>query len=202
MEACGVRQGNTAEYGAWDKSCLPFQRKRHLVFLKIRRVRSPGLFETWLRYSRSASVMRSRLLSSWKLRDTSNVRAALMNEWMTTPAGESVSGARPPRFTRESVQLAEDSLKERIKQVNKDRKSPFRVADAVAFGDFLGERPRVQAADVGINLGRGNEAREFRSAPEAQAEREFLRQLRGRSALLNIKPYVEWMRKRSHLDLH
>lgn len=120
------------------------------------------------------------------------------DQWITTPAGELVSGARPPRFTRESVQQAVDSLKERIKQVNRDPKSPFRVNDAVAFGDFLGDHPRVQAADVGIGLQRRDAAGEFQSAPEAQAEREFLRQLRGRSALVSIRPYAEWMRKRTH----
>ena len=31
------------------------------------------------------------------------VQRAGDNEWMTTPAGESVSGAKPPRFARESV---------------------------------------------------------------------------------------------------
>jgi hypothetical protein len=130
-------------------------------------------------------------------------RARWSDEWMTTPAGESVSGAKPPRFTRESVRRAVDSLKDRIKQVNRDRKSPFRVTDAVAFGDFLGDRARVQAADVGIGLERRDKvAGEFHSAPEVEAERDFLQQLRGRSALVNIRPYVEWMRKRTHLDLH
>jgi hypothetical protein len=31
------------------------------------------------------------------------------DEWMTTPAGESVSGAKPPRFTRENVGQAVES---------------------------------------------------------------------------------------------
>jgi hypothetical protein len=62
--------------------------------------------------------------------------------------------------------------------------------------------PGVQATDPGVRLKRrGNEASEFHSAPEVQAEHEFLQQLLGRSALLNIGPYVEWMRKRTHLDL-
>jgi hypothetical protein len=38
-------------------------------------------------------------------------RASGTDEWMTTPAGESVSGAKPPRFTRESVEQAVESLK-------------------------------------------------------------------------------------------
>jgi hypothetical protein len=49
---------------------------------------------------------------------------------MTTPAGESVSGAKSPRFTRENVERAVESLKERIKQLNKDAKAAFRITDA------------------------------------------------------------------------
>jgi DNA-binding transcriptional regulator YhcF (GntR family) len=125
------------------------------------------------------------------------------DEWMTTPAGESVSGAKPPRFTREIVERAAESLKERIKQVNKDSKAAFRISDAVAFGDFLlSDRTRVQAADVGIGLmPRGEAVAEPRSAPAAKAERQFFRQLRGKTALLHVRPYADWMSKRSHLNL-
>jgi hypothetical protein len=143
------------------------------------------------------------------------------NQWLTTAAGEAVSGAKPPRFTRERVEHALAELKSRIQQNNKDPNSPFRVTSAVAFGDFLlPDRTRVQAADVGISLSR-REARsghrkvakssavtpaattpaQPRSASEAQAERNFLRQLRGRSALLDLQPYADWMRQRSHRTL-
>jgi DNA-binding transcriptional regulator YhcF (GntR family) len=130
-------------------------------------------------------------------------RAKGKDDWIATPAGESVSGAKTPRFTRESVEQAVAALKDRIKRSNQDRMSVFRITDAVAFGDFLlKDRPRVQAADVGIGLKRRGEAdEELRSASDAKAERAFLRQLRGRTALLNIKPYAEWMSRRSHLDL-
>jgi hypothetical protein len=130
-------------------------------------------------------------------------RADGVNEWMTTPAGESVSGAKPSHFTRERVDQAIESLKERIKQVNKDSKAPFKITDAVAFGDFLlNDRQRVQAADVGIGLTRGDGGTsEPRSASAAQAERRFRSQLRGRTALLHVRPYADWMNKRSHLSL-
>jgi hypothetical protein len=125
------------------------------------------------------------------------------DESMTTPAGESVSGAKPPRFTRESVEQAVESLKERIKQVNKDSKDTFRVTAAVAFGDFLLiGRTRVQAAEVGIALAPRDEAASAgRSASEARLERQFLRQIRGKTALLHVRPYADWMSKRSHLNL-
>jgi DNA-binding transcriptional MocR family regulator len=123
--------------------------------------------------------------------------------WMTTPAGESVSGAKPPRFTRESVEQAVDSLKERIKQINQDLKAVFRITDAVAFGDFLlRHRARVQAPDVAIGLTpRGEAGGEPGSVPVARAERQFLRQLRARTALLHVRPYADWMSNRSHRNL-
>ena len=130
-------------------------------------------------------------------------RARKSGEWMTTPAGESVSGARPPRFARQSVEQALDALRERIKALNKDASGAFKVTQAVAFGDFLpADRARVQAADVGIALEkRGERAGELRSASEAKQEHAFLRQLRGRTALLHLRPYAEWMSKRSHRKL-
>jgi hypothetical protein len=97
---------------------------------------------------------------------------------MTTPAGETVSGAKPPRFTPESVQQALTALKDRIRDTNKNRQSPFRITDAVAFGDFLlpDRGARLQSADVGIRLTRREEshrknpsASETRSASDAKA---------------------------------
>jgi len=125
------------------------------------------------------------------------------DQWITTPAGETVSGAKPPRFTRESVDQALAALKDRIKQINKDPQAPFRVTDAVAFGDFLlPDRARVQSADVGIRLTRrGASPSEPRSASDAQAEFAFLRTLRANSALLTLRLYADWMRHRSHRDL-
>jgi DNA-binding transcriptional MocR family regulator len=130
-------------------------------------------------------------------------------QWITTPAGETVSGAKAPRFTRESVEQALAQLKNRIQQNNKNRQAPFRVTDAVAFGDFLlPDRARAQAADVGIGLVRRNDSRPRdhspaspHSATEALAERKFLRELRSKSAHLNLRSYADWMRSRTHRDL-
>jgi hypothetical protein len=131
------------------------------------------------------------------------------NDWITTPAGETVSGAKPPRFTHESIEQALAALKERIKQSNKDPQAPFRITDAIAFGDFLlPDRARAQSAEVGIRLKRAEDLRrgaasatEPRSASDAQAERKFLRDLRAKSALLNLRPYADWMRHRTHRAL-
>ena len=125
------------------------------------------------------------------------------DQWITTPAGETVSAAKPPRFSRESVEQALSALKERIKRSNKNPQELFRITDAVAFGDFLlPDRSRVQSADVGVRLARrGASSNEPRSASDAQAEHKFLRALRAKSALLTFRPYADWMRHRSHREL-
>ena len=122
--------------------------------------------------------------------------------WITTPAGMSVSGAKQPRFTPENVKQALDSLAERIKDVNKNTAARFRISDAVAFGDFLlPDRARVQAADAGIALARREDKPGPRSFSEAREEREFLRELRAKSAMLHLRPYAGWMRQRTHRAL-
>src|ERR1700722_18163776 len=77
---------------------------------------------------------------------------AIDRQWMTTIDGEVVSGSKPLRFRRERVEKALAELKERMKAVNQNSRAGFHIADAVAFGDFLLEIPRVQAADVGVRL--------------------------------------------------
>jgi hypothetical protein len=129
-------------------------------------------------------------------------------EWITTPSGETVSGAKTPRFDRETVEAALTSLKERIENTNRDRAAKFWITRAVAFGDFLGEdRARVQAADVGIELSRRDHNRHadaasvVRSAADAREEQRFLREIRGRSSLINLKSYADWMGTRTHRNL-
>jgi hypothetical protein len=129
--------------------------------------------------------------------------ARASGEWITSPSGETVSGAKSPRFERDSVESALGALQERIKQVNRDSKAAFKITAAVAFGDFLvKDRTRVQAADVGVQLSRrGDRASGLQSASDAREERAFLRQLRGRTALLRLRPYADWMKNRSNLNL-
>lgn len=126
----------------------------------------------------------------------------LGTDWMTTPEGEAVSGAKPPRYTQETVEQAVEALKQRIREANKDSKSPLRITHAVAFGDFLlHDRARVQAADVGIGLRLKDQTLTQHSVPVAKRERDFLKQLRGKTALLHLGAYADWMRERSHVDL-
>jgi hypothetical protein len=121
-------------------------------------------------------------------------------EWTTTPQGEEVSGSTMPRLKRETVDRATKELAKQIKAVNEDPKADYRVTEAVAFGDFMNQTVRAQAADVGIRLQPRREANP-RSAKGQQEEQAFLARLRGRSAMFNVKPYEDWMGRRSHVQL-
>jgi hypothetical protein len=124
-------------------------------------------------------------------------------KWRTTEQGELLGGGKAPRFTQKSVQEALVGLKERIQAVNADESAPHRITRAVAFGDFLNDRVRVQAATVGIEL-RPRSAAEIRDRQTAATRAEessFLKQLSARSTILHLKPYEPWMSHRSHRDL-
>jgi hypothetical protein len=123
------------------------------------------------------------------------------DEWVTTTAGEDVSGARPPRFSPEKVEEALTELRGRITAVNKDSKSAYKITEAVAFGDFLVQKARVQAAEVGICLEPRKAKRGESPAKQHAGERAFLRQLRAKAATVNILPYAEWMSVRTHRRL-
>jgi len=123
--------------------------------------------------------------------------------WITTQSGQEVSGAKLPRYTLQHVEDSLKALRERIEEVNRERGGAFKVTQAIAFGDFLRERPRVQAADVGIATEqRGGSGRG--AAPTARAgasQRQFLKKLRGRITALNLIPFQPWMAARSHRRL-
>jgi hypothetical protein len=127
--------------------------------------------------------------------------AGSTSKWRVTEEGEIVSGAKPPRFTRKSVEDALAGVRDRIKEVNKDPAAPYKVTEAVAFGDFLRDAARVQAANVGIRLVSTGDSAAAASAKERAAELEFLKKIRGKSSLLHIVPYEDWMGSRSHLRL-
>ena len=122
-------------------------------------------------------------------------------KWRVSEQGDLVSGAKPPRYTPKSVEDALAGLRDRIRVANDDAHAAYRIAEAVAFGDFLSDAARVQAAEVGIRLVPRSDAATTASAKEHAAELEFLKQLRGRTALLHIVPYENWMSSRSHVRL-
>jgi hypothetical protein len=122
------------------------------------------------------------------------------SHWITTMQGELVSGSQKPRFRLDAVEQAIQHLAHLIKVVNQDRKSDYRVTEAIAFGDFLRKTSsRVQAADIGIGLQlrRNKDA----SAKNHKSEEAFLKHLRGRNPMLNLRPLEDWMTRRTHRDL-
>ena len=129
-------------------------------------------------------------------------------EWITTPAGEIVAGSKAPRYSRATVEKSLSAFADHLSRVNQDSRAPYKIAEAVGFGDFLNDRVRVQAADIGIRLTPRSLAAELpqgaaRPAQKGEQERQgsFLKQLRGRTPLLNILPYAEWMSVRTHRNL-
>jgi hypothetical protein len=127
--------------------------------------------------------------------------AGRTGKWRITEEGDLVSGAKSPRFTRASIDEALAALRERLKAVNDDRTAAYTVTAAVAFGDFLRDQSRVQAADVGIRLQQKANAQSTASAREHAAELSFLKELRGKAALLHLRPLEDWMLARTHRDL-
>jgi len=123
------------------------------------------------------------------------------DEWMTTPAGESVSGSKMPRYSRETVEQSLASFADHLKLVNQDSSAEYKIADAVAFGDFLSKRARVQAPDIGIKLEPRNRRAHENSASEHGRQEAFLKKLRGRTPLVNLRPYADWMGARTHRQL-
>jgi len=123
------------------------------------------------------------------------------SKWRVTEEGDFVSGSKPPRFTPKSVHDAVAGLRDRLKAGNEDPDAAYKIVDAVAFGDFLGDAARVQAAEVGVRLVPKSDATAMSSAKEHAAELEVLKQLRGKTALLHLVPYENWMSSRSHVRL-
>ena len=116
--------------------------------------------------------------------------------------GEIVSGSKFPKYSREIVEQSLASFADHLKRVNQDSSAEYKVADAVAFGDFLAGGARVQPPDVGIRLVPCNPTgHRPHFASEQSRQETFCKQLRGRTPLLNLQPYAEWMGVRTHRRL-
>jgi hypothetical protein len=119
--------------------------------------------------------------------------------WLTTIAGEDVSGSKLPRYKLNSVNEALAALENRIKSVNQDRQASFHVSEAVAYGDFLHGRSIVQAADVGVRLIPG--ATVTKEPNRSRESLVFLKSLRGKTPRIQMHPYEPWMSLRTHRKL-
>jgi hypothetical protein len=130
------------------------------------------------------------------------VKPAGADEWMTTLSGEDVSGSKPPRFTCERIEEALTGLRSRIAEISRDSNAPYKITEAVAFGDFLSGRPRVQSAEVGIQLvPRKPGSADVGSAKEHRGRQEFLQRLQGRGGVVHVRPFENWMSARTHRPL-
>jgi predicted DNA-binding transcriptional regulator YafY len=120
-----------------------------LSFLKETR-ENPGWAAQDMAKSLNVSVAIARQVIPF-LQAQGYIEASDGGGWLTTASGDAVSGSRPPRFNVEAVEAALSALAGRIKAADQDASARFRVAKAVAFGDFLSGRARVQAVDVGCS---------------------------------------------------
>jgi hypothetical protein len=73
----------------------------------------------------------------------------------------------------------------------------MKVARIVVFGDYLSDRDRLQAAEIGVEFAQGGE----QGAAEMDAERQAIKELKARSAVLNLHVLEPWMVTRSHRAL-
>jgi hypothetical protein len=121
-------------------------------------------------------------------------------EWITTPAGEEISGSKMARYTREKVDRALAEFAVRLKEANKDSKSAYKVKQVVAFGDFLSKQVRVQAPDVGVEVAERKQQNNHADIPNSELE-VFLKVLKGKSSVLNVRRYESWMSERVHRKL-
>jgi len=124
-------------------------------------------------------------------------------KWRTTDQGRQIACGKTPRFTADSMEKALGELKERITSLKSDQSATYQVTRAVAFGDFLGDRVRVQAAEVGIELQprTSTETDKKESVTSRAQEKGLLKRLQGHSTLLRVQQYEPWMSDRSHRDL-
>lgn len=129
------------------------------------------------------------------------VKSSGCRAWFTTPSGRRISETRPPRHTRERVEVGLFLFSRRIAKTNQELNSPCVITRAVAFGDFLWKRPRAQAAEIGIQLRpRSADAAESLLAHSSGFDL-FLKWLKGRGGVLRLWRYETWMSRRTHIDL-
>ena len=163
----------------------------------------------------------TRGLSTWSVRDMANplnisldeakqviavlemqgyVNQFKSDEFMTTFAGESISGSKPPRYTRERIERALETLCKRIAQINRDSGAPFRITQAVAFGDFLSDRTRFQPVEIGVEL-EPRKSAAISIVRKGATRQQFLRQLRDKLGVIQFRAFEPWMTERTHRNL-
>ena len=125
------------------------------------------------------------------------IEAATGGGWVATEQADAVSGAKQPRFVRPAIEKAIAALLDRVQEWNAAHRSGMKVARVVVFGDYLSGRDRLQAAEIGVEFVQGGEE----GAAEKDAERQAIKELKARSAMLNLHVLEPWMVARSHRAL-
>ena len=95
-------------------------------------------------------------------------------------------------LSRQRNEYPRNSARKNAEFPNKDSDASFIIAQAVAFGDFLLERPLVEAADVGIAFTTRAAAGPAKGKRSRSA---VVKELRARDPKLNLIPYVSWMER-------
>jgi hypothetical protein len=120
--------------------------------------------------------------------------AATVGRWVATEQANAVSGAKQPRLVRAAVEKAIAGLLDRVREWNAAHRSGIKVVRVVVFGDYLSDRDRLQAAEIGVEFADGSEE----GAAEKDAEHQAIKELKARSAMLNLSLLEPWMIARSH----
>jgi hypothetical protein len=110
--------------------------------------------------------------------------------------------AKTARFTREAGEQALSDLADRIQTNNYDPSSEYAVSEAVALETFypISREFRLPMSGSGLLHKRLIQS-DSGSAVEHKAEEGFLKQLRGKTAVIHIQPFEAWMSARSHRKL-
>lgn len=139
----------------------------------------------------------ARVIAVLELQDY--VKPSAADEWMTTSSGEAVSCSKAPRYTLARIEQALSTIHNPIAEINSDSRARYKVVEAVAFGDFLSDRSRVQAAEVGVQLAPRGPVED--SANERKVQRDILKRLQSGNSVVHVKPYETWMSGRTHRTL-
>jgi hypothetical protein len=99
--------------------------------------------------------------------------------WRNTEVGNTVSGARPPRLTREKAEELLTDIGDRAAEINLKDEFPVRIVRIGAFGGIMTKHDRIQDIDLIVQL----ERKPNKEVTEAD-RRTALKSLRGRSAVL------------------
>lgn len=111
------------------------------------------------------------------------------------------AGPQSPPYTAAQIEAALCEFRGRIAEVNADSNATYKIGEAIAFGDFLYNRERVEPGEVAVQLVLREPMSSAPPVKEQETRRGFLRFLQGSYHAFRIRPYEEWMALRTHIRL-